>query len=242
MQKPTPADFDLTPEQVQRFTRLDERAVPRLFVWVCGLSGIGGAIYGVWLGGLSLETPIAVIMFAAQAFAMALLPSLVLGAYWQNLLGFVIPSLARYVRFTAAVRAYEKWELRTRIEFWRGLSGRGFESELAATLSRLGYEVALTPASGDGGVDIVLKKDGRAIIVQCKATTKPVGPAVARELYGTLLAIGADEAVLAATAGVTEGVRQFVADKPIRVLGLPEIVALHSGNDYPLRYRLAATV
>jgi restriction system protein len=242
MNEPSPADFGLTLRQIERYTRLDERTAPRLCAWFCGLAAIGGALYGLFLGGLSLVTPIAVFLFAIQWFAVAFLPCLIIGAYWQSLAGVIVPSLRQFNRFAAAKRGFAAWELRTRIDFWRAISGRTFEAELAATFSRLGYEAALTPVSGDEGVDIVLKKNGKTIIVQCKATANPVGPAVARELYGTLLASAADEAVLAATAGVTAGVRRFVSGKPIRVFGMSEILALHAGNDYPMMQELACTV
>lgn len=66
--------------------------------------------------------------------------------------------------------------------------------------------------------------------MQCKATSKPVGPAVARELYETLVASGADEAILAATSGVTQGTRAFLKGKPITVMALAQIVAWHAAE------------
>lgn len=242
MHEPTPTDFQLTAEQVERYHRLDEHTVPRLFALVCGLGAVAGAAYGIVLGGISLVTPIAVLLFAAQGFAVAFLPCLIAMACWETLGGILVPSLRRFTRFATAKRAFAAWELRTRMEFWRAMSGRAFEAELAAAFRRLGYDAALTPVSRDEGVDIVLKRDGKTIVVQCKATRAPVGPAVARELYGALLASGADEAVLAATAGVTVGVRRFASGKPIRLLGMPEILALHAGNDYLMTYKLDSAV
>lgn len=117
-------------------------------------------------------------------------------------------------------------ELRTRSEFWWSLAGHRFERELAILFQRQGYNVELTPGSNDGGIDIILKRSGRTTAVQCKRTQQPVGPAVAREFYGALIASGADDGILAATGGVTSGVSAFIAGKPIRVMDLSDILRL----------------
>ncbi len=58
----------------------------------------------------------------------------------------------------------------------------------------------------------------------------PVGPAVARELYGTLKHFRAPAAILASTSGFTKGVVAFARNKPIRLMGLTEIIALQEGH------------
>jgi restriction system protein len=86
--------------------------------------------------------------------------------------------------------------------------------------------VQRTPGSGDAGIDIILQRSGKTTVVQCKQTKNPVGPAVARELYGALIASKADDGILAVTGGVTSGVHQFFVGKPLRVMGLLEIIGL----------------
>ena len=51
-------------------------------------------------------------------------------------------------------------------EHWMSLSGLQFERELAALYLKLGYDVQLTPTSGDEGIDLFLKKDNKTTIVQ----------------------------------------------------------------------------
>jgi len=203
---------------------------PRILAWLLGLGAVGGAVYGLIVGGLSLVTPVAILTLAGLGFAYTFLPALILYASWRPLAGLFVPSIRRYGRFVQARDAYKAWELRTCMEYWRSMSGRVFERELGAAFSRQGFAVELTPASGDQGIDIILRRGGRKTIVQCKATAKPVGPAVARELYGALQACGADDAILAATAGVTTGVREFIRGKPITVMTLTEIIHLHRGR------------
>jgi len=59
---------------------------------------------------------------------------------------------------------------REKNEYWYSLIGKGveFEKTLAELFKALGYEVNKTPASGDQGIDLILKKGKETIVVQCK--------------------------------------------------------------------------
>ena len=133
----------------------------------------------------------------------------------------------------------KRWELRCRrvdaeesgkrreFEFWVSLSGIEFENELGRVFQGVGYKVKKTPAVGDGGVDLNLEdREGRKIIVQCKAHKKPVGVGAVRDLLGTLYDCGADQAILASVSDFTQGVHDFVIDKPIHLIGLKEILQM----------------
>ncbi|MEN9413227.1 MAG: hypothetical protein RLZZ342_314 [Candidatus Parcubacteria bacterium] len=50
----------------------------------------------------------------------------------------------------------------------RMLSHTGFEHYVATIYKAQGYKTEVTPATGDGGIDVVLKKDGRTTGVQVK--------------------------------------------------------------------------
>ncbi len=134
-------------------------------------------------------------------------------------------------RFQKAKALFEQWWVRTQEQFWRSLSGVGFERELASLYKRTGIKATLTPASGDGGVDIWLDYPDGKVIVQCKAHRSPIGPSVARELHGTLKHFGAKGAVLASTSGFTRGVWEFSRGKPIKLLGLKEIIEMQKALD-----------
>jgi RNA polymerase sigma factor (sigma-70 family) len=91
------------------------------------------------------------------------------------------------------------------------LAPRRFEELVAELYARRGFEATLTPASGDGGVDIwVARSDelGSSLTaVQCKrhAASNKVGVALVRELTGTLQDSGASSAVLLTTSFFTQG-------------------------------------
>jgi len=140
---------------------------------------------------------------------------LIIGFPLLRLLNSLLPDPLRYKTLTGYLKViaeYEAWFSRTQEAFWVRLSGREFEIEVTNLLNRAGYHAGLTPASGDGGVDIVL---GDGTIVQCKAHRVPVSPGVVRELYGALIHQHAPKAMLISLSGVTNGVQSFIKDKPI---------------------------
>lgn len=90
------------------------------------------------------------------------------------------------------------------------LSPRQFEELVAELLERRGYDVTLTPASRDGGVDIYAaeKKDlGQFLyLVQCKKfrPERRVGVGIIRELLGTLELKRATAGILVTTSFFTK--------------------------------------
>lgn len=125
----------------------------------------------------------------------------------------------------------ERISRRKRYEHWMSLSGTEFERELATLYRHLGYRVESTPISGDQGIDLVLRMNGKTTVVQCKSHKSPVGPAVARELLGSLVASGADDAILACTGGFTRGVKDFVRGKPITLISASDLADLGKSVD-----------
>jgi restriction system protein len=71
-------------------------------------------------------------------------------------------------------------------------------------------------AGPDEGIDLVLKKDGGLVLVQCKQwqSTK-VGVNIVRELLGVMTAKHATSGILITSGVFTQEAKNFVADKPI---------------------------
>ena len=116
--------------------------------------------------------------------------------------------------------------LRKREEYWNGLSGLEFERELGNLCKRRGYKVSFTPVSGDEGIDLILRKNGKTTVVQCKSHKSSVGPAVVRELYGSMVAFRADNAILACTGGFTKGAKEFAHGKPITLVDASDLARM----------------
>jgi hypothetical protein len=105
------------------------------------------------------------------------------------------------------------------------LSGIDFENLIASLLARMGFQIEMTKASGDGGVDIIATVEkpllrGRYLI-QCKrfAIGSPVGAPIVREFYGALRADHrAVKGMLVTTSSFTDQARDFARDLPIDLI------------------------
>ena len=112
-------------------------------------------------------------------------------------------------------------------QWWWTLDGWQFEQEVANVFRMNGYSAKVTKGSGDGGVDIILKKDGRTSIVQCKHYQSPVPPEPIRALWGCKDDFNADEVILVASSGITDMGARFVQNKPnFKVLNLDDIIIM----------------
>lgn len=165
-----------------------------------------------------IGTPFAAFM--ALIFSM---PALVITI---SAINFVIPGASRYRKFKAARLKYEAasasrliWYRQEEVKSYKTNDGQEFERLVARAFRRSGFRVEENGGVNDGGVDLIVWKGEIQAIVQCKAFSKPVGPAVVRELYGTLAHHdGATVAYLATTNGVTQSARDWCKGKPIRIV------------------------
>lgn len=90
------------------------------------------------------------------------------------------------------------------------LSWQEFEHLVGEIFRRRGYSVIETGEGADGGVDLVARKDGKMILVQCKNwRTRDVGVSVVRELLGVVTARGAAGGVVVTVGGFTDEARRF---------------------------------
>lgn len=111
--------------------------------------------------------------------------------------------------------------------WWWSLDGWQFEQEVAKLFIIQGFRATVTKGSGDGGVDIIIKKDGYRGIIQCKHHRNPVPPEPIRALWGCKDDFGADEVILIASSGITQAGADFVSNKPnFRVLTLYDIIRM----------------
>jgi restriction system protein len=95
------------------------------------------------------------------------------------------------------------------------LPPRKFEELLADLLTDMGWEVELTPATRDGGKDLLAYFNTGIGRLLCLVETKRyrrerrVGVDLIRTLYGTLCDLQANSAMLVTTSSFTSGARAF---------------------------------
>jgi hypothetical protein len=96
-----------------------------------------------------------------------------------------------------------------------------FERNTRNWLETEGWRIEQWSASrrGDHGIDIVISKEDRLGIVQCKfwSPERPVGPQVVRELIGTRASVGKIvEALLVTSSRLTESARELADETGIQ--------------------------
>ncbi|MEO5717689.1 MAG: restriction endonuclease [Chthoniobacterales bacterium] len=125
------------------------------------------------------------------------------------------------------------WTLnrQTGLDSIRELSSKRFEDLLGEAYRRQGYAVEETLGGGaDGGVDLVLRRDGEVTLVQCKRwKARPVPVQTVRELYGVLHDRGANAAKLVATTRFTSEAAAFAKDKPMELVNQDALLELITG-------------
>lgn len=151
--------------------------------------------------------PIGIITYAVEKLSKKI---------WIN----SIPGIYIYIDFQKKILSYK----RQKFDFWSNLNGRQFEIEVANYFRKQGSDTTLTKATGDEGVDIILRKNGQKIIVQCKAHKKSIGVAVVRDLLGTMIHQNANQAILVSLTGFSKNVYEFVIDKNIRLMTVNDIL------------------
>lgn len=123
----------------------------------------------------------------------------------------------------SVVNAWRKGELfrsQTGLSSLLRLSWREFEEVIGETYRRKGYQVADNGGPGaDGGIDLIARKEGEAILIQCKHwKSEKVGVPTVREMFGLWNAERANEVHIVTCGDFTEEARQFAQGKPIRLI------------------------
>ena len=116
----------------------------------------------------------------------------------------------------------------TSLESLRQTPWKQLEFLVAEAYRRQGYAVEYSLGRGaDGGVDLILRRDGRTALVQCKQwKTYSVGASVIREMFGVLTAEQTDEVIVVTSGDFTREARSFAQGKPIQLLDGPQLLAL----------------
>lgn len=120
----------------------------------------------------------------------------------------------------------------------KNLSWKEFEEFTGSLFEKLGYAVEVTGGLDDGGIDLIIRKDGKTSFVQCKKyQTSKVSLSMMRDFYGAMNANLNFESGYFITTGIfTLEAKHFAEDKPIELIDgakLMDYVRLTSQRDLP---------
>ncbi|TVQ32431.1 MAG: restriction endonuclease [Phycisphaeraceae bacterium] len=147
----------------------------------------------------------------AAAKPLAILVALLLTLIWLAALVMKFKNAARLDRQSG-------------LDSIRTLSWRDFEQLLAEAFRRQGYMVRDTGPGADGGVDLILEKDGQRVLVQAKQwKSRQVGVKIVRELLGVQVAERAHGSFVVTSGQATDEARRFGKKSGVRIIEGPEL-------------------
>lgn len=149
------------------------------------------------------------------------------GQYLVPAIG-VLGALVSFVRRRRRSALLDNTTQSSAADVLQDMSWREFELLVGEGFRRQGYAVKETGGGGaDGGVDLVLKKNGETTLVQCKQWKAfRVGVAVVRELYGVMAAHGAAAGVVVTSGHFTKDAVAFASGRNIRLMEGTQLLAL----------------
>ena len=98
------------------------------------------------------------------------------------------------------------------------MSGEEYEEYCKYILKQKGWEVNLTPKSGDRGVDLIASKKYLKVCIQCKRYSKPVGNKAVQEIFTGKQYYDGSHGVLVSNAGFTKSAKSLALKTEIILL------------------------
>lgn len=175
-----------------------------------------------WVSGVLAVVSYLVLTYAAPAYFSGNQFTVGIGKGLSQLTPLVCGllvclALASFVRAHFIARKFDR---QNGLDDIRSLSWRQFESIVGEAFRRRGYLAIANAADGaDGGVDLVLRKDGRKFYVQCKQwKSRTVGVKPVRELFGVVSAHGAAGGIFVTSGTYTADASDFAATSGIELI------------------------
>lgn len=103
------------------------------------------------------------------------------------------------------------------------MSGVAFEEFVAAQLRVAGWSVAPTASTGDYGVDLIAKKGGARMAVQCKRLAKAVGVAAVQQVVSGARQHRCNRTVVVTNQTFTKAARQLANTHRCRLVGRTQL-------------------
>jgi restriction system protein len=128
--------------------------------------------------------------------------------------------MAAGVSYHESRRRHRLLEAQTGLESLAAMRWQDFERLVGEAFRRRGYAVEETGLGGaDGGIDLILRKDGRKELVQCKQwRTRQVKANVVREMWGLVAHHHANGVKIVCIGDFTRDAEEFAAGKAIELI------------------------
>lgn len=108
------------------------------------------------------------------------------------------------------------------------VDGIDFEHWCADRLREQGWEVVVSRATGDQGVDVMARRDGIEVAIQCKRYTNPIGNKAVQEAFTGAQNEDAGHSCVIGTGGFTPSARQIASKTGVELIDAAEIGSFSS--------------
>lgn len=104
--------------------------------------------------------------------------------------------------------------------------GHAFEKWVAEALNGFGWEAEVTRGSGDQGIDVIAKKDGKKLGLQCKLYSSSIGNKAVQEAHAGKAFYNADEVGVLSNAPYTASAKELALVTGVHLLSHHDIPKL----------------
>lgn len=105
-----------------------------------------------------------------------------------------------------------------------GMDPYEFEGLCAKVLRDHGWDASPTSGSGDQGADVIAKKSGKTLVLQCKLYSQPVGNKAVQEVIAAKSYYGADHAAVVTNASYTVSAKDLAHVSGVSLLSFGALV------------------
>ena len=145
-----------------------------------------------------------------------------LNIYGSLLISFFFNQITDFINIHNGL--IRKYNLRQDQEYWYNLNPYEFEKEVAYWFQQKGYKTKVTPKSGDGGVDIIIRKNDYIGYVQCKRyINAKVDRPTLNALYGVVCANNATQGIIVCLNGITKEATEFAIKTNIKIITIAQL-------------------
>jgi hypothetical protein len=127
------------------------------------------------------------------------------------------------IKRQSTMRSVAAKELDDSFRRLNAMDGREFELFVARIFLALGYDVKLTPATGDQGVDVLVENNSERVAIQCKNLARSANNKPVQEVHAGAKYYGASRAWVVAPAGYTSGAFQLADRVDVELYDLTDI-------------------
>lgn len=106
------------------------------------------------------------------------------------------------------------------------MTGRQFEEYVGALFASQGYSIKYTPATGDYGADLILKKGQEAIVVQAKRYKQTVGVKAVQEVIPAIKMYNATAAWVITNSTYTKQSLTLAKRNHVRMIDRDELIQM----------------